>query len=218
MLLQDTSPLLSDKVILLKGNNSKYSYSKNSNSESDYVVKCPLIRFGDMKNDAPNFKLEFNTLRKPDNVMHITNRQIINANAPNVDGALRHMINRWTMMTVVVSDHKRYDGQYDGVQVTFFLNDAVYASRAYVGDALRWNNGDLVFFPDADNAAANLKNVWLADVYYANYALDALDVKNRFKSGFNKKLATSFIDENITAPDNLGLTPMMLTGGFNERR
>jgi hypothetical protein len=225
ILLKDSTTNIDDLTIFIKGNASKYQMTKqraaavgsNSSTVNDYIVKCPSFKFGKVSK-SPSFKIEFNTLKKIDNHVNVSSHQIINSNVPDVDGALKHMLGRWSMITLVFSDHRRYDGIYDGIQVSFFLNDALYSNQSFVGDALRWNNSDLVFFPDAAGSSVSvLNNLWIADFYYANYALDPIDIKNRFNAGFNNNLAVAAVDDS-TPPDTLGLTPMNLTGMFYSPR
>ena len=174
---------LSDKVMFMQGDPTKYNYQVQRNvggfspktvteNKYDYVVKCPLVRFGD---DGSSMIVEFNTTND------ISARAEINR-VQRDDQTVRHNVfsllpGSWALMTFVFEDDRRYNDHEDGVIFTFYLNDILYYTQRFQG-ALRLNKGDLVMLPEGP-----IDQGYMSDMTYYNYALDLQQINKVIGKG-----------------------------------
>ena len=128
---------LAGKVLFLQGDKKKYPYTETiynkATAKTDYLVKCPLVKFG---NNSNELIVEFNTTKD------ITETAVI-SRVQSSDETLRHNIfsltpGKWTMMTFVFQDDKRYGDPENGIIFSFYLNDVLYSTQRFTG-ALRLN-------------------------------------------------------------------------------
>jgi hypothetical protein len=168
---------LGNKVLFLKGDKKQYPYSvtvnKQATNASDYLVKSPIVKFGDSANELI---VEFNTTKN-------LNQRVVIDRVPSSDETQRHNVfslvpGKWMLMTFIFEDNRTYDNPEDGVIFTFYLNDILYHTSRVQG-ALRLNQGDLNILP---NSA--IQDGFMADLTYFNYALNVNDVRALVAAGF----------------------------------
>lgn len=177
-----------DHILFLQGDQQQYNYHtsqvKSSGFSSDniekdhldYLVKCPLVKFGD---SADNLIVEFNTTRD------ISARAEINR-IKSADETIRHnvfslMPGNWSLMTFIFEDDRRYNEHEDGVIFTFYLNNVLYHTQRYKG-ALRLNKGDLHILPTGTSQSP-MTGGYLDDLTYYNYALNLNDINKLVTAG-----------------------------------
>jgi hypothetical protein len=171
-----SSENLANKVLFLRGDPRKYPYSVteygNSTKSTDYIIKCPLVRFGD---DANTLIVEFNTTK------HISETAVIKR-IQNADETIRHNVfslvpGKWMMMTFVFEDDKIYDSPENGINFKFYLNEMLYHTQRFKG-ALKSNQGDLCILP-----GPAILDGYLSDLTYYNYALNVSDIRRLVAEG-----------------------------------
>lgn len=179
----DTSSTnLMNKVVFLYGDPTKYSITKTVDDKrpetvTDYVIKCPLVKFSA---DGNSIVVEFNTNDA------ITNRAII-PKVSTTDDALRRNVvamlpSMWALWTFVFEDNIYPDAiNESGVQFRMYVNDFLHHTQRYEG-SLRLNRGYLNIMPEPVN------NGFLADFSYYNYALTADDITKVIAKGINQNI------------------------------
>ena len=180
--INDTAPKhYKDVVILLKGDNTKYKTAlydpnslkkiQNSETEEDYVIKCPCIKFG---SSYQNLIIEFNTNNSPYSSMSVDlqKKDDLNTNKKNLLSLLPY---NWYLITYVLEDN--YSSAIvseNGISVKMYVNDFPYMLSSAATDTtlknnyLKINDGNLYLFPNL-NTSSEFMN--LADMQYYNYAL-----------------------------------------------
>ncbi len=172
-----SSANLSKNVLFMRGDKTKYPYKvtigNKTLDKNDYVIKCPLVRFGDNMNELV---VEFNTSNDVSASATIT--KIDN----DTDETVRHNIfslvpDRWTLMTFVFEDNKEFGEAESGIEFSFYLNDILYLKQRYKG-MMRLNGGDLIILPNS-----SIEGGYMADLTYYNYALSLYDVRKVLSRG-----------------------------------
>lgn len=187
--LDDISPEnVRNKIILCRGDINKYDYklmdkatSSIVEAASSRIVQCPLIRFGD------NYKemvVEFNTTDKFNEKMIIVN------NVSETDSAIRRNAmsltpHYWVMFSFVFEDNVPINDFENGIAIKFYVNDTMYQLHK-VRSTLRQNNGELFVLPD--ETKTGIKSARICDVYYHNYALDDIKIKDIYSRGPTKSV------------------------------
>lgn len=173
-----------DKVLFIQGDAKQYVYQtketkrtgfgpeKASKNNYGYVVKSPMVKFGD---DAGDLIVEFNT-----SVDFNARAEI--KRVPSQDLSVRHNVfslipGNWAMMTFVFEDDKLYSNPEDGIKFTFYLNDTLYHTQRFKG-ALRLNNGDLTLLPSGP-----IQGGYLSDLTYYNHALGVDEISKVYTRG-----------------------------------
>lgn len=171
---------LANKILFIQGDNKIYNFSttigNSIKNETDYLIKCPLLKFG---NGVETLITEFNTSAE------ITAKATVSKIASK-DQTLRHnvlswMPGKWTLLTLIFEDDKRFDEPEDGVNFRFYLNDILYHTQRYTG-SLRLNKGDLYILPNGP-----IEDGYLCDLTYYNYALGVDEIRNVFSQGVTNK-------------------------------
>jgi hypothetical protein len=187
--LEDISPEnIRNKIILCRGDVTEYPYrilEKSSNkiieTGKSNIVKCPQIMFGS------NYKeliVEFNTVDKFNEKMVIVN------NVSDTDSTIRRNLlsltpNYWVLYTFVFEDNIQINDFENGISVRFYVNDTLYQIHK-VRSTLKQNNGDITVLPDATKTG--IKSGRICDVYYHNYALDDVKIKDIYTKGPTKSV------------------------------
>lgn len=171
---------VANKVLFMRGDATKYPYEvkvgTKATSAMDHVVKCPIVKFGD---GPDKLIVEFNTTTD-------INARAEVSRVPSADETVRHnvfslMPGKWTLLTFVFEDSKRYDEPEDGVVFTFYVNDVLYHTQRYAG-ALRTNVGDVHILP-----GGKIVDGFMSDLTYYNYAMTVTDITRVFNKGFTNK-------------------------------
>jgi hypothetical protein len=170
---------VANKVLFVRGDKTIYPYTmRDSNNDTsnvkDYVVKCPLVRFGD---SAKSLIVQFNTSND-------ISTQIDISRVPNADETVRHNIfslipGKWIMLSFVFEDHMAYQETEDGVLFKMYVNDMLYHTQ-HVPGMMRVNQGDFNILPNK----STIEGGNLADINYYNYALNAREVAAISSRGF----------------------------------
>ena len=169
---------VADKILFLHGDPKMYKYrvytNEGSKTLTDYITKCPLVKFG---NSVDDIKVQFNTTNDISATSTISR-------IPNADETVRHNIvslipGKWAFFTFVFEDDKRYNEFEDGVIFRFYINDILYHTERYKG-AIRLNKGHLHILP-----TGSIKDGYLADLTYYNYALNINEIRTLYAKGHN---------------------------------
>lgn len=179
----DTSSTnLMNKVLFLYGDPTKYMVKKTVDDKiedtvTDYVIKCPLVKFSA---DGESVMVEFNTNDA------LTNRAII-PKLRAADEAIRHNVmavlpGMWALWTFVFEDNIYPDSiNESGVVFRMYVNDFLHHTQRYEG-SLRLNRGYINILPEPIN------NAFMADFVYYNYALNANDISKIITKGINQNI------------------------------
>lgn len=220
--LKDTSPKnVAHKVILMRGDRQRYSFSRTPNTTIDagapdnkirvnadakqytfneVLVKCPLIRFGE---DYKSLVVEFNTLDNPNEKVEISS-----FDSASDDPSLRHNVlklidNAWVLFTFTFEDSVAINDFEDGIIVRFYVNDFMY-NVSKVRSTLYPNNGSFHLLPtwNGEGLAGGevLRNARIADVKYHNYALSSPAVKEMYDVGPPKNYASDLVGSDLGDP------------------
>lgn len=187
MYMDDISPEnVKDKIILCRGDIDKYPYkmvdkktSQVTKSGISRISQCPLIRFG---NSYKEIVIEFNTADKFDEKMVIVNK------ISETDSAIRRNVmslvpHYWVLFTFVFEDNVPINDFENGIAIKFYVNDTMYQIHK-VKSTIKQNNGDLHVLPD--ETKIGIKTARICDVYYHNYALDDVKIKDIYAKGPTK--------------------------------
>lgn len=182
MKINDTNPnLIQNLIILLKGDDTKYRlgyydyydvahpWMKELTTEPDYMIKCPLIKFGE---NHKHLIVEFNTSSKPNESVHI---KLGNDDESNRTNPLTLLPLDWGLLTFVFQENNKEGG----FKFTFYLNDKAVMNVNFQG-FLRMNDGDLYLFPNLDSKADVLS---ISNMKYYNYARTDRDIVFDFNKG-----------------------------------
>ena len=193
----DTSTTnLMNKVLFLYGDPTKYTVTKTiddrtDESVTDYVIKCPLVKFSA---DGQNIVVEFNTNDA------LTNSAII-PKVKTTDDAKRHNVvpmlpGKWALWTFVFEDNINPEvATESGVQFRMYINDFLHHTQRYEG-SLRVNRGYINILPVPVN------NAFMADFAYYNYALNANDITKIIERGINQNIYNEMdSDASFTEPN-----------------
>ena len=152
----------------------------NTSSQPDYMVKCPLIKFG---NSYKNLIIEFNTNKDPSARMET----ILEGSSEYSKNVLSLSPLNWYLITYVIEDnYSPASGTVNGIQVVLYVNDFPYQTSSAATDPLlrnnylRQNDGDLYMFPDVQVPKEFMQ---LSNMRYFNYALSQSDVASTFMQG-----------------------------------
>ena len=185
---------IKNKILFCKGDTNKYDYKIVNKSDSvildsgkERIVKCPLVRFG------KNYKemiVEFNTTDKFDERMVIMN------NVSEDDSAVRRNAmslspHYWVMFTFVFEDNVPINDFENGITIKFYMNDTLYQLHR-IKSTLKQNVGDMVVLPDENGIG--IKSARICDLYYHNYAIDDIKVKELYAKGPVKKRFTNNVN------------------------
>lgn len=181
-----------DQVILLKGDNRKYRvgyYDMVTNklvkqSKPDYMIKCPLIKFGSSYDELivqinTNKMIEYSIPILMNSEKDISTKR----------NALSLLPLNWFLLTFVFEDHySTSESAFNGINFTFYLNDIQYhsahASDDYLlrGNFLKQNEGNLHILPDSNNG----NDFKLANIKYYNYAVSPKEINDTYYAGAPK--------------------------------
>lgn len=174
---------IKNKVLFCKGDPRAYEYKVVNKADSvildsgkAQIVKCPLVRFGQ------NYKemvVEFNTTEKVDERMVIMNNVSENDSAVRRN-AMSLTPHYWVMFTYVFEDNVPINDFENGTAIKFYINDTLYQLHRSKS-TLKQNNGDMVVLPD--DSGVGIKSARIGDLYYHNYALDDIKVKELYTRG-----------------------------------
>jgi hypothetical protein len=180
-----------DQVILLKGDNRKYKTAKydmttkkrlTNSDNSDYMIKCPLIKFGDSYKEL---KVQINTNKIVDYEIPIISTTSTDANIRQNVMSLLPL--NWFLFTFVFEDnYSTLDSAENGIRFNFYLNDfpqhQIQASSDIQlrNNFLKQNEGDLHILPTMVNSNDFIK---LANIRYYNYALTHKNVADVYARG-----------------------------------
>jgi hypothetical protein len=179
-----------DLTILMKGDNRKYSKGlydvdtqkkiNNNNNDPDYLVKCPLIKFGD---SYKNMIIEFNTSKTPMAKMEV----VLDGSSQDRKNLLSLAPLSWYLITYVIQDSFSHAFESEnGINVSLYVNDFPYqVSSAATNPLLRnnylkQNDGNLYLFPDVKVVRDFMQ---LSNIRYFNYALPYQEIANTFVKG-----------------------------------
>jgi hypothetical protein len=181
-----------DLVILSRGDNRQFKtalynpstgerISSVNNLVSDgYVIKCPLIKFG---NSYRDIVVEFNSNKTPDTRIEVTSSGDTPINRTNV---LSLTPQNWFLITVAFEDSFSHaSGTENGIVVSFYINDFKYPTRPSAesllrGNFIKQNDGNLYLFPDIKEPKEFLQ---LGNLTYYNYAVSQADVSAVYSRG-----------------------------------
>jgi hypothetical protein len=166
-----------EQVVFVKGDDRVYEFGNPP--RSDIMIKCPLLRLRSRPDSSFELVLEFNTLLDPDN------RLVVRSGTKVGDFDLAEAISRWAMFTVVFANANRFDGAPNGVQARLHVNNILAGIKTVDHDALRWNNGDLTFFPQGVTEGTNIT---VADFRYFNRAITPRDIQNLYERRYSRKV------------------------------
>jgi hypothetical protein len=182
-------------TVFLRGDKNKYTkglYDIDTNKiipnvgsapnpTGDYMVKCPLLKFGQ---SYTNMILELNTNKDPSTRIEI---KLDGSDQLNKKNLLSLAPLSWYLITIVLEDNFSYSTTSEnGIKVSFYINDYEYKISSASTDALLKNNfikqneGDLYLFPDISQTKDFMQ---IANFKYYNYALAYADVSSMFLKG-----------------------------------
>lgn len=179
--LQNTSPEnVSRKVLFMQGDPEKYQVNVSENgknmSYNHWVVKNPMIGFGD---SVEEIEVEFNTTED-------LNAKSVIKRKESADETLRRNVlsllpGKWAMFTFVFKDNQPMGDFENGVLFEFYINDTQH-HREFIKGGLRLNNGNINILP-----TGSIKDGFMSDLTYYNYALTDYDVMKVFSKGFTNE-------------------------------
>lgn len=180
-----------DQVLLLKGDNSKYKVGYydlksrrliNNDIVNDYMIKCPLIKFG---SSYKELIVEFNTNR---NINYQTSIKMNPESDPiSKRNALSLLPLNWYLFTFIFEDNfSTIDTMENGIKFSFFLNDFPYhvvtatTDPILRGNFLKQNEGNIYILPGMLNANDFIK---MGNIKYYNYALSQSEIAQHYANG-----------------------------------
>lgn len=214
MKLEDTNPAyFENQVILLKGDNRKYRiglYDMQEGSSTlnrkvnelgpDYMIKCPLIKFGKSYNEII---VEMNT----NNV--VSYQTSMNVNTTDDPGSKRNILSllplNWYLLSFVFEDDFSIsESTENGIKITIYINDFPYHVQTAAADpiylrnnVLKQNEGNLHILPTTSVTRANF--IKLANIKYFNYALQPEDISKTYAMG-PPNYAAKIVSKNESKP------------------
>lgn len=171
--------------------NSKEKNSKISEFDPEYVINCPMIKFG---NSSRELLVYFNTGKGPIPISlkgHLTPNVKIEMSKNTESIAHRNVLSllpvNWFLLTFVIEDNYSVsDGAENGIKFILYVNDFPYQIASGSTDMflrnnmLKQNDGNLTLLPNLKGSGDFMK---LGNISYYNYALTAHDVHNAYKRG-----------------------------------
>jgi hypothetical protein len=171
-----------DLVLLLKGDNKKYKIGyydyeepnaliKQHTTKSDYMIKCPLIKFVD---NYKSLVVEFNTNKQPSQSIKI------NLGGKDTESQREDPLTLlpldWSLLTFVFKENIAMGG----IKIQFYLNGKPSGGGDVPDNFLKQNDGDLYLLP---NLMSKKDVLSLGDIKYYNYARNDMEVIDDFRRG-----------------------------------
>ena len=220
----NTETSADDLLLLIRGSNREQTY-KNicGNTKTTPMIKCPLVKF-----QGKNWEylvVELNTVSKPDSVREQSLDICSTQSTPTWSGANSHkialsgfndsnFINKWFMVTVVVSDTEPKDNLpvRNKIRARIYVNGVMELERYLdnqIGEVsseepsiLLQNHGPLYVAPATHhyNGATPTKvprsnpsvtDLFMANLSYMSYAATPTEIQSLFKEGFDRNIAPS---------------------------
>lgn len=189
--------LFDNLIIFLKGDNRLYKlglYDKASGKRvrsfsSDYLINCPMVRFGSSYRDL---RVSFNTANGPMPVRGslLEENAVIKMNPEGTDTTRMNLLSllpmNWFLLTFVFKDNYSSTAAENGIDFRFYVNEQEYYSKNASTDSflqnntLKQNEGNLYLFPNLDSAGDFMK---IGNMIYYNYALTPHQVKGVYNQG-----------------------------------
>lgn len=197
----DPSANVAHKVLFLKGDKEKYTFTITDNfakkpspivRTKEHMVFCPQVKFGA---DMQTFEILFNTFNKHDEKMIINT--IRSEDSVSRNNLLSTLYSTWFMITITFEDNIPINDFENGIQVKFYVNDALYKIQKFPS-ALKQNQGDLHLFPNESSKA--ITNVKISNFNYYNYIISEKEIKDLLYAGANTKPSTAYIPSVSTKP------------------
>ena len=192
-----TDSSVANKIIFLKGSNSKYNFRVQDNEQNttsvhlgEHMVFCPMFRFG---NNTKSFDIRFNTLNRYDEVLSIDSVQASDSVYRN--NLLETVTNSWFLVTITFEDNVPINEFENGIQVKFYVNDLMYKVGRYQS-ALKQNYGDLFLFPNAEP----ISGVKVSNMKYFNYVLSESDIRGIVSQGANVSSSSVYMPPAASKP------------------
>lgn len=209
--IEDINPEnFKNQVLLMKGDNMKYKvglYDFNTkkkisdNKTEDYMIKCPLIKFGESYRDLI---VEFNTNKNINYSTRIKSKGEVDPIARR--NALSLLPINWYLFTFVFEDNfSPLEVTENGIKFSFYLNDFPYhivnaSTEPLLRDNfLKQNEGGLHILPGMKTVNDFIK---LANIKYTNYAMTQDEVMKEYSKGPPKHSAI-LVSQNIAKPSYL---------------
>jgi hypothetical protein len=205
-------------TVLLKGDTRKYQMGLynpkdgkkipydptiyNSQSESQYLIKCPSICFG---KSYKELVIELNTNKDPNVRMEVT----LDGSGDN-PGSKRNLLSllpsSWYLITYVIEDNysSLLSGE-NGIKIILYVNDFPYMTMSAAthpklrNNTLKQNDGNLYLFPDNKSPSNFMK---ISNLRYYNSAQTAEQISDVFSKGpasYPAKLHTNHDISNAPA-------------------
>lgn len=198
--LNDTTPEnVANKTILLRGDIREYTYETTVRSDdgitrateekvnhAGVVIKGPRIMFGPTYD---SLVVEFNTLDNPNERVFIQSFAALGGDVSLRQNVLKLIKSKWALFTFTFEDNVAINDFEDGIVFKFFINDLQYHT-VKVRSTLRQNNGNFYLLPTSSGA---IKDARIGDVMYHNYALSPVSVRDIFRAGPPKHVATDIM-------------------------
>jgi hypothetical protein len=189
-----------NKIIFLKGSNSKYNFRVTDNDTkataskvAEHMVFCPMFSFG---NNTRSFEIKFNTLNRYDEVFKI--ESYASSDTVTRNNLLEAVSNSWVHITITFEDNVPINEFENGIMVKFYVNDVLYKIGRFQS-ALKQNYGDLYLFPNEEPLA----NVKVSNFTYYNYVLSDMDIRKIVGSGANTSSSAVYMPPSASRPPTL---------------
>ena len=187
---------LKDKVIFMYGDKQKYTLTKSINDKysettTDYVIKCPLIKFD---SNGEGLIIQFNSNEMIDNEVKID--RVKSSNETVRSNILAMLPGKWMLWTFVFQDNVPFpETQAKGIEVKMYVNDFLHRTERIGRGSLRLNKGFVTVLPEPINIG------YLADLTYHNYALKQTEISRILANGVtNKTFNEMNSDGDFNAP------------------
>jgi hypothetical protein len=175
-----SSENVSRKILFMQGDPEKYHVNVKENGKSygykHWVVKNPMIGFGD---GIEEIEVEFNTTED------LNAKSVIKRKKSDDETLRRNVLSlipsKWALFTFVFKDNQPMADFENGVLFEFYIND-VQHHREFFKGGLRLNNGNIVILP-----TGSIKDGFISDLTYYNYALTDYDVMKVYNKGFTNE-------------------------------
>ena len=219
-----------DLILLVRGNNRQQRFKDVCNVQAsaanNVMVKCPLIKF-----QGQNWEylvVELNTANTPDGVKEQSRKNCASNKARTWSTANSHkialsgfndinFINKWFMVTVVVSDTEPTDNLpvRNKIHVRIYINGVLELDR-YVDNelgevssenpsVLMQNAGPLYVAPTLTGGGAERTNpvatdLFMANLSYMSYVAKPDEIQTLYKAGFDRNIASS-VNQSVANED-----------------